>query len=646
VGPRGGNPGYVLATISNISSPTGLAYDPENGYLYVADGSADNVSVLNASNGTLVATIPVGPEPFALAVDPTAGLVYVSNSFASNVSVINVSKNAVVRTVTVGESPADVQYYAPKNEILVASEYSNNTTLLNASTSASIGSIASGYSSWGLAIDPTAKLVYATQEQTGNLSIASLATNSVRTTVPVSSWVEGVAFDAATNEVFVVDSVGDNLTAFNATSFANLGNVPTGWVPGDVAVDPVDGLVYVTNQYSDNVSVIDPVSQTVVASIAVGSSPYPMAFDPANDELFVANTLSNNISVIAAGGGGATLEGVSVAPPSSTLAPGGIVALNATPSCTGGPCPSSVSYAWRLSAPLGSLNSTTGNPVVFTAGALAGNLTVTVNASLHGTTLSSPPVDVHISSGTVAPALTSAIITPGSAVLGVNATQLFEASALCTTGPCPAGVSFAWSLNRSVGALNTSTGSRVLYSAGTVPGNLSLDLEASFNGTRVAAAPADISVRPPPPPPPVRLLAVALSPPRLQVNEGQSTNVTAYPTCSGGPCPAGVTFTWSLNRTLGSLSASTGNRTEYTAPADLSGEVAVEVSARLGTQVENASSAATVVPASTTCCASSPAGSGSSSGPTWTTAILIAVGVGALAAVVVRLLSRPRVRPP
>ena len=38
----------------------GVAYDPSNGYIYVADSGSDSVSVINGATNTVIATITVG----------------------------------------------------------------------------------------------------------------------------------------------------------------------------------------------------------------------------------------------------------------------------------------------------------------------------------------------------------------------------------------------------------------------------------------------------------------------------------------------------------------------------------------------------------------------------------------------------------
>ena len=57
-------------------------------YVYVANSSSDNVSVIRTSNNTVVATIPVGDYPYSIAALPNGSYVYVTNFISNNVSVI------------------------------------------------------------------------------------------------------------------------------------------------------------------------------------------------------------------------------------------------------------------------------------------------------------------------------------------------------------------------------------------------------------------------------------------------------------------------------------------------------------------------------------------------------------------------------
>ena len=82
--------GYsVIATVPVGNDPFGVAINPANGLVYVANSDSGTVSVINPATNTVVATIPVGDSPVGVAINPTNGLVYVTNFGSNTVSVVS-----------------------------------------------------------------------------------------------------------------------------------------------------------------------------------------------------------------------------------------------------------------------------------------------------------------------------------------------------------------------------------------------------------------------------------------------------------------------------------------------------------------------------------------------------------------------------
>ena len=74
--------------------------------MYVANAGSNNVSVVNPATNTVTATIPAGPGPTGIAFDPDNGFMYVANQLGNTVTVISTLTNTVVDTITVGNGPA------------------------------------------------------------------------------------------------------------------------------------------------------------------------------------------------------------------------------------------------------------------------------------------------------------------------------------------------------------------------------------------------------------------------------------------------------------------------------------------------------------------------------------------------------------
>lgn len=238
-------------------------------------------------------------------------------------------------------------------------------------------------------------------------------------------------------------------------------------------------------------------------------------------------------------------------------------------------------------------------------------------------------------------------ISPASPQIFTSGTLDLNASASCAPSPCPPAVAYAWTFEKTLGTLNTTSGAMVQFTAGSIVGAEQLGVNASWQGTwsvatdnvTISSATAGI-----------QLTGVVVSPTSAAVLEGSVQRLQAFPSCQPVSCPAsGLLYSWSLNRSLGSISNSTGPNATFTAPVQGIGEVQVTVVASYGPEVQRSSSALTVV-APSSGSKSQPQNS-TPPGPTLlglpeyeAVAILGALGLLALAIVTQALIVRSRRR--
>jgi len=124
----------VIANITVGAWPTGVAYDPSNGYIYVANYFSDTVSVINGATNTVIANITVGIGPWGIAYDPSNGYIYVADTGSDTVSVINGATNTVIANITVGIGPAEVAYDPSNGYIYVTNFGSDTVSIISTST--------------------------------------------------------------------------------------------------------------------------------------------------------------------------------------------------------------------------------------------------------------------------------------------------------------------------------------------------------------------------------------------------------------------------------------------------------------------------------------------------------------------------------
>lgn len=609
--------GCVVENISVGNSPGSLVYDSGDGDVYASNYGSNNVSVMNGTS--MVGTASVGIEPSAEAYDAADREVYILDTDCNttpcgpgNVSVI--SGTSLAGTVAVGSDPYAIAFDSGNGEVYVGSEEVATVSILSGTSV--IGGVSMGGQPNALAYDSANGDIYAVDLSMSDVWVISGSTVVAR--VPVGTMPQFATFDSGNGDVYVSNFGSNNVSVISGTSVVatiQVGSEPEAIaynvVNGDVyvshpsnaisvisgttlvgsvsagafyhafACDRRNGYEYVVNDGSNNVSVVSGTS--LLGTIAVGNQPDAIEYDDGNGYLYVANSLSDTVSVIApsGGGGGPTLSSVTVSPASTIVPLNGTQSFTATPSCVGGACAPGTTYSWTLTNGLGTLNSGSGNPVVFTAGNKDGNVTLFVNATLSGTVKQSGPVSIDITN--TVPLLSSVSVSPFSITVSTGSTQTFTASPACTSGPCPSGTTYSWTVTNNLGTLVSSTGNPVTFKAGPGAGKITLFVNATLNGVARQSAPATIiiasttltlsSVL-------IRSTGVGGSGSALG-NGGCTLSVagggsgggkgdcyatfTATPTCSGGSCPSGVAYSWTLtNQTLGSLNSTTGDMVKFT----------------------------------------------------------------------------------
>lgn len=97
----------VLRTISlpEGSRSMGVALSPDAATLYVANGRAKTVSVVERASGEVVGSVEVGERPWGLALSFDGRLLYTANGPSNDITVLDTETLAIVARIPVGESP-------------------------------------------------------------------------------------------------------------------------------------------------------------------------------------------------------------------------------------------------------------------------------------------------------------------------------------------------------------------------------------------------------------------------------------------------------------------------------------------------------------------------------------------------------------
>ena len=98
------------------SLPMGLALAPDGLRLYVANGRARTVSIVDLQGSTVVADVRVGARPWGVGLTSDGKFLYTANGSSNDVSVIDTASLNVVATIRVGATPWGIAVGPPPRE--------------------------------------------------------------------------------------------------------------------------------------------------------------------------------------------------------------------------------------------------------------------------------------------------------------------------------------------------------------------------------------------------------------------------------------------------------------------------------------------------------------------------------------------------
>lgn len=282
-----------ITDISVGSGPSGLACTPNGSYVYVANKTANTVSVINTKTNVVIKTITGFDGPNSVTINPLGTKAYVTNATfggANTVSVVDTVStsstfNTIVATIGGFNAPYAMAIMS-SGEFGYVTNYGdpsgvadNTVRYVNLTTNSIVGSaVVVGNYPAAISITPNSRYAY------------------------VSNYNTGVS---GSGTISVIDTVSTSAT-FNTV----IKTITGLFGPRQIAIDPKGAYAYVVN-YGNNVtspptstsagttvSVIDSNSansstfNTIVATITVGSQPSGITINPSGNYAYV--TLYND----------------------------------------------------------------------------------------------------------------------------------------------------------------------------------------------------------------------------------------------------------------------------------------------------------------------------------------------------------------
>jgi YVTN family beta-propeller protein len=283
----------VVGTIAVGTSPTHVAISQDGARAYVTNSGSNSISVIETSTDSVVATIALRASPFKAAVTPTGEWLYVLVA-GGVVQVIDATLNDVVASITVGGiEGGDIAVSPDGSRVLVASGL---VSVIDTASRTLLESF-------------LAEAVASPDIETFAVAVA-FAPDATR------AYVGTMTFDYAGGDF----SAGGGIVVVDTASRAVVGTIDLYSQPGSIALTPDGGRAYVGHLSTwfdtgygagfvrgHSVEAIDTATKTWIASIELGgdaaiwngqNTAAGLAVTPDRSSVYVSIPRINAVAVI------------------------------------------------------------------------------------------------------------------------------------------------------------------------------------------------------------------------------------------------------------------------------------------------------------------------------------------------------------
>lgn len=252
---------------------------------------------------TLGAAVPVGPTPGFAAMSPNGRLVYVANGNANRVTVVDTSVNRVVATIPIPAGPPQFLAFSPDGRRAYVSIFNDSGSIavvavLDTTTNALVGQVAVQSRPYRPAVAADGKTLYVPNHDSSTVSMIDTTSLKVIRQIKVPPDPHWIEFSKDGTRAFIADHESNLIGVLDVASSSVVGQIPVGKSPHALAVHPTRPLVANVNFDANSVTMIDTNTNKVTATIPVGKNPQAIAWAPDGRFAYTVNDGDNTVSVI------------------------------------------------------------------------------------------------------------------------------------------------------------------------------------------------------------------------------------------------------------------------------------------------------------------------------------------------------------
>jgi DNA-binding beta-propeller fold protein YncE len=241
--------GAKLGEIGPMKGIHGIAVVPGARRGFITAGSDRTVVVFDVDSLKIVKVIPgLGMKPDAIEYDPQSGFVYVANGASGGITVIDPAKAEIAANVPI-TGKLEGMAFDGRGRLFVNTEDKSMIQVIDTHTLKAVASwpIAPVEGGTGLSIDPISHRLFSSGGN-GKLAVVNSDTGAVVATPEIGEDPDGDAFDPARGLIFTSNMVG-TLTVLHEDSpdsYSLVQTVSTAFGARTIALDAKTGRVFLS----------------------------------------------------------------------------------------------------------------------------------------------------------------------------------------------------------------------------------------------------------------------------------------------------------------------------------------------------------------------------------------------------------------
>lgn len=174
--------------------PAEVTFAPDGKYAFVANGTSNDVTVIDVASKATVKTIAVDREPVG-AWPGADGMMYVDCESGRTIKAIDPKTLEIVRTYNLGFAPGYAAVPPTRTDELWLTDVDAGRVVFNkTSVDAKVAELPTAAGTHAIAFAPDGTVAFVTNQLAGSISIIDTATRTLRSTIAVGAKPNGIVF--------------------------------------------------------------------------------------------------------------------------------------------------------------------------------------------------------------------------------------------------------------------------------------------------------------------------------------------------------------------------------------------------------------------------------------------------------------------